>query len=180
MMRSIGFIFCLAVLVIACNHSKDDARSTHPYADYFYPFDTIPRVYGYRDVAGGLEEQFKRVYAVEDSEGKHIIVETYVDYGRLRDALNFNLDSLKVLAHKTEEMLKKTKGTMYVTNPMSYEKSDFKAVINKEKALLIPSSLIFCSSLFILKKLNVFNQNIFNRVYAQNYSYKELVFIFNR
>jgi multidrug efflux pump subunit AcrB len=48
-----------------------------------------------------------------------------------------NLDSLKILAHRTEEMLKKTDGTMYVTNPMSYEKSDFKAVINKEKALLL-------------------------------------------
>lgn len=47
-----------------------------------------------------------------------------------------NLDSLKAIAHKTEQLLKNTKGTMYVNNPMSYEKSDFKVVVNKEKALL--------------------------------------------
>ncbi|WP_314004599.1 efflux RND transporter permease subunit [Xanthocytophaga flava] len=48
-----------------------------------------------------------------------------------------NLDSLKMLASKTEELLKNTKGTMYVNNPMSYEKSDLKIEINKEKALML-------------------------------------------
>ena len=32
----------------------------------------------------------------------------------------------------------------------------------------------------ILKKLNIFNQNIFNSNYSHYYSYIELVFIFNR
>ena len=36
------------------------------YADYFYPYDTIPKIYVYRDVVGGLNEQFHRVYGVKD------------------------------------------------------------------------------------------------------------------
>lgn len=45
-----------------------------------------------------------------------------------------NLDSLRALSKKVEEMLKKTSGTMYVNNPLSNLKSDFKLVISKEKA----------------------------------------------
>ncbi|HEX8577524.1 MAG TPA: efflux RND transporter permease subunit, partial [Flavobacterium sp.] len=45
-----------------------------------------------------------------------------------------NLDSLRVLASKTEAILKKTEGTMYVNNPVTNLKSDIKININKEKA----------------------------------------------
>lgn len=45
-----------------------------------------------------------------------------------------NLDSLRTLAYKTEAILKKTEGTMYVNNPVTNLKSDIKIDINKEKA----------------------------------------------
>lgn len=45
-----------------------------------------------------------------------------------------NLDSLRALGKQVEELLRNTKGTMYVSNPISNLKSDFRLVINKEKA----------------------------------------------
>lgn len=48
-----------------------------------------------------------------------------------------NLDSLRSLSFKVEEMLRKTKGTMYIDNPISNLKSDIKVSINKEKARML-------------------------------------------
>ncbi len=45
-----------------------------------------------------------------------------------------NLDSLRALASKVEDMLKTTEGTMYVTNPVATMKSDIKVNINRAKA----------------------------------------------
>lgn len=48
--------------------------------------------------------------------------------------LGNNLDTLRSLAGKVEEMLKKTEGTLYVNNPVRNLKSDIRVSINKEKA----------------------------------------------
>ncbi|KQC02556.1 efflux RND transporter permease subunit [Pedobacter sp. Hv1] len=48
--------------------------------------------------------------------------------------LGDNLDTLRNLAGKIENMLLKTKGTIYVNNPLKNLKSDIKVDINKEKA----------------------------------------------
>ncbi len=48
-----------------------------------------------------------------------------------------NLDSLRVLAGRVEEMLKQTEGTLYVNNPVKNLKSDIKVKINKEKAHML-------------------------------------------
>ena len=69
------------------------------FVDYFYPYDTIPKIYVYRDVVGGLNEQFHRVYGVEDEAGKHIIVELYSSDFRLTEALNYNYPSLELQDH---------------------------------------------------------------------------------
>jgi multidrug efflux pump subunit AcrB len=45
-----------------------------------------------------------------------------------------NLDSLRVLASKVENLLKETQGTIYVNNPVSNLKSDLRVVINHDKA----------------------------------------------
>ena len=45
-----------------------------------------------------------------------------------------NLDTLRKLSQEVETLLKETPGTMYVNNPVSNLKSDFKLVISKEKA----------------------------------------------
>jgi len=48
-----------------------------------------------------------------------------------------NLDSLRSLAGRVELMLTKTEGTIYVSNPVEYLKSDIKVEINKEKARML-------------------------------------------
>ena len=45
-----------------------------------------------------------------------------------------DLDTLRMLAARTEDMLKKTEGTLYVNNPVRNLKSDIRVAINKEKA----------------------------------------------
>jgi multidrug efflux pump subunit AcrB len=45
-----------------------------------------------------------------------------------------NLDTLRNLAARVEDMLQKTEGTIYVTNPVSVLKSDIRVHINKDKA----------------------------------------------
>ena len=79
--------------------SETSIESAHPYSSYFYPFDTIPRIYQYRDAVHGFSEQFHRVYGITDGAGEHIIVEKYESNGRLKEVYNFNLDSLNVLDH---------------------------------------------------------------------------------
>jgi len=48
-----------------------------------------------------------------------------------------NLDTLRQLAGKVENLLLKTEGTIYVNNPLKNLKSDIKVDINKEKALAL-------------------------------------------
>jgi len=48
-----------------------------------------------------------------------------------------NLDSLRMVANRVEDVLKNTKGTIYVTNPVSTLKSDIRVKINKEKAQML-------------------------------------------
>jgi len=48
-----------------------------------------------------------------------------------------NLDTLRSMAKKVEQLLKNTEGTMYIDNPVSNLKSDFRLVINKDKARML-------------------------------------------
>ncbi|MBX2920782.1 MAG: efflux RND transporter permease subunit [Chitinophagaceae bacterium] len=48
--------------------------------------------------------------------------------------LGDDLDTLRALSARVEEMLKKTRGTLYVNNPVRNLKSDIRIDINKEKA----------------------------------------------
>jgi multidrug efflux pump subunit AcrB len=48
-----------------------------------------------------------------------------------------NLDTLRSLAGKVENLLRNTAGTMYIDNPVDLLKSDIKVDINKEKAQLL-------------------------------------------
>lgn len=89
----------LSIALILTSCGGDSNESKHPYAEFFYPYDTIQRVYGYRDVAHGLDEQFRKVYGVNDPLGKHIIIETYVDRGRLTEIYTISADSLHVVNH---------------------------------------------------------------------------------
>ena len=111
--------FALSFLVFSCQDEGKDAVASPDAAEqtatektpaaeeltiqkitkYFYHYDTIPKIYVYRDVIGGLNEQFHRVYAIKDQEGKHIIVEVYSSDFRLTEALNYNYATLNVQDH---------------------------------------------------------------------------------
>ena len=114
-------ILCLAMQLISC--SDDTSGNQHPYARYFYPILDEPKIYVYRDVIGGLDEQFHRVYCVNDHKGKHLVVERYASDGRILEALNFNVDSLDVQDHMVvNRSLKKTKATLYKTTYFPWNK----------------------------------------------------------
>jgi hypothetical protein len=116
----IGFIIILVLLFISCkskNNSGEKAKSYHPYANYFYPYDSTPRIYCYRNIANGMDEEFHRIYAIKDQKGHHVVVEKYASNGRIIEALNYNYDSLTILDHmvvdrknhKTSSILLKNK-----------------------------------------------------------------------
>lgn len=92
----------LLLLIFSCkskNNGVDQAKSNHPYVNYFYPYDSTPRIYCYRNIANGLDEEFHRIYAIKDQKGHHIVVEKYAPNGRIIEALNYNYDSLTIIDH---------------------------------------------------------------------------------
>lgn len=91
-------IVFLTLLVVSCS-TEVKLESKNPYAEYFYPLDSVPVIYLYRDVANGLDEQFQRIYSISDSQGDHIVVETYAADGRILEAFNYNTDSLDIMDH---------------------------------------------------------------------------------
>ena len=100
MKKAFWIILCVFVGLISCSEDNPETNvSSNIFGSYFYPYDTIPKVYVYRDIANGLEEEFHRVFSINDSEGKHIVVEVYKEDGRIVEALNYNLDSLDIIDH---------------------------------------------------------------------------------
>lgn len=53
-----------------------------------------------------------------------------------------NLDTLKDLAAKVEQLLLNTDGAIYVNNPLSHMKTDIKVDINKDKASMLGVSMV--------------------------------------
>ncbi len=125
------------LVFIGCESTPKDV-SINPQAAFFYPFSKEAKVYLYRDVARGLEEEFHRVYGIEDKEGKHIVVERYASDGRILEALNYNLDSLKVFDHMVVDRYRKKERALIYKNelfPFQLEKqawfaSKFKGVVD--------------------------------------------------
>ncbi len=116
--------FLVVILLLSCG-SKEQTKSTHPLANYFYPYNVSPQIYLYRDVANGLEEEFHRVYSLKDQEGQHIIVERYASDGRILEALNYNVDSLDVQDHMVVNFKQeKTKAKLYKTKLFPLNKED--------------------------------------------------------
>jgi hypothetical protein len=95
MMKYILSCIVLITLLASCGGDKNESKN--PMATYFYEVDSVPRIYLYRDIAHGLDEQFHRIYAVSDAKGDHIIVEVYATDGRILEAINYNVDSLDVM-----------------------------------------------------------------------------------
>lgn len=122
MFKAIIPILALWIL-LACNSSN--TQSKHPYVNYFYPVIEEPKIYVYRDIIGGLDEQFHRVYSVNDHLGLHLVVERYSSDGRILEALNFNADSLDIQDHMVvNRAQKKTQANVYKTQYFPWKKGE--------------------------------------------------------
>jgi hypothetical protein len=97
-MKNLIQFLALLFILMACS-SPNELQSKNDHAPYFYQLDSIPKIYLYRDIANGLDEQFHRIFSLTDSEGEHIVVETYAADGRILEALNYNTDSLDIMDH---------------------------------------------------------------------------------
>jgi hypothetical protein len=130
MQKGIWLILFLGIGLISCSGEDvttaktDSNTSSHMFGEFFYPYDTIPKIYVYRNITDGLEERFHRVFSINDSEGKHTVVEIYTDDGRLLEALNYNIDSLDVIDHMVVNRLKiNTKAELFKNKLMPENKT---------------------------------------------------------
>jgi len=154
-MKSIFYFLVVFLVFFSCSE-KQKFKSVNPNIAYFYPLDTVPKVYLYRDVAQGLEEEFHRVYTVSDGEGDHLIVERYASDGRLLEATNFNIDSLNIQDHMVVNFKKeKEKSILYKDQlfPMNLKKEAFFAV--KFKGLTDSTIMLKEINRKFLRKQNV-------------------------
>lgn len=97
---------------------EQEKVSNNAFGEFFYPYDTIPKIYVFRNIANGIEEEFHRVFGINDSEGKHIVVETYKSDGRITEALNYNLDSLDLMDHMVVDRNKINKKANLLKNKL--------------------------------------------------------------
>jgi len=95
----IGLVSCEGATETEESTVEEASSSDNMFAEFFYRFDTVPQIYVYRNIVNGIEEEFHRVFGINDSKGKHIVVETYKSDGRITEALNYNLDSLDIMDH---------------------------------------------------------------------------------
>lgn len=121
MLKSLLILSLGCLLFSAC---ADDQASENPYAPFFFPYDKEVKIYVYRDVKHGLNEKFFRVYGLEDSWGKHIVVENYAMDGRLTEAHNYNLDSLNIMDHMVVDRNKKNTQAILYKNRMFPMRAD--------------------------------------------------------
>ncbi len=130
-MKLILFFFSSLILLTSCGTNDEKFKSVNPNAECFYPIDTIPKVYLYRDIAHGLEEEFHRIYAIRDFAGEHVVVERYASDGRILDAINYNVDSLTVFDQMVVDRFKKKEKARIYKNklfPMDLKKQSWYAV----------------------------------------------------
>jgi len=123
-MRSFILFLKLTLILVSCG-SRNESASKNPYANYFYEIDSVPKIYLFRDVANGLDEQFHRIYSVSDSKGDHVIVEIYSADGRILEALNYNVDSLDIMDHMVVNRNgEKTKAEVFKTKVIPMNATD--------------------------------------------------------
>jgi hypothetical protein len=145
-MKLLVVFIVMATLVVSCS-SNSKTESKNPTITYFYEVDTIPKVYLFRDVANGLDEQFQRIYSLTDSEGDHVIVETYSADGRILEALNYNVDSLDLMDHMVVNRYgEKTKAELF--------KNKLIPMNNTEEVFFASRFQGFLDSTLILKEVH--------------------------
>ena len=68
-------------LLISCSEKKNKKVQGNSTVvsnqSFFYPYDTVPKIYQYRELKNGMYEQFHRVYGITRTNGKHILLEIF-------------------------------------------------------------------------------------------------------
>jgi len=125
MNRAFWIVLFVFVGLVSCTEENPETNvSSNIFGEFFYQYDTIPQIYVFRDIAHGLEEEFHRVFSINDSEGKHIVVEVYKEDGRIIEALNYNLDSLTVIDHMVVDRKQiKKKAELFKNKLIPYSKT---------------------------------------------------------
>ncbi|MDG1841119.1 MAG: hypothetical protein P8I93_02090 [Crocinitomicaceae bacterium] len=114
--------------------------------DCFYPIDTIAKIYVYRDVVGGLEEQFHRVQSLISEKGNHIVVQVYSSDIRLLETLNYFYPSLEIYDHLVANRKKESARAEVFKNKM-FPKT------NKDSAVFVSRFPGHLDSTVIIKKI---------------------------
>lgn len=111
MKKAFWIILVVVAGLTSCNEEavQDVDVSSHEFGEFFYTYDTVPKIYVFRNITNGIEEEFHRVFGIKDSKGKHIVVEVYQEDGRITEALNYNLDSLDIMDHMVVDRNKENK-----------------------------------------------------------------------
>jgi hypothetical protein len=161
----------VTILLFGCS-DKAAFKTINPNASYFYPLLSEPKIYLYRNITNGLEEQFHRIYTITDMAGEHLIVERYDSEGRILEAINYNVDSLSVLDHMVVNRLQQKEKAMLYKNhlfPMNLSQeiwfaskfsglTDSTVILYEIKRKLLKQKLI--TSLEKKRKTLIFKDNL--------------------
>ena len=167
-MRFIAAYFLLLLIFFSCEEGQTKNVKPHTessvalHESFFYPYDTIPRIYQYRDIAHGMREHFHRVYGIRDVYGAHIIVEKYVDVRRLTEAYNYSQDSLKVMDHMVVNRFGKNEKALIYHNELFPDDTSETYFASKFSGLT-DSTVFFYENfrkLSLFEKRSIMNQKI--------------------
>ena len=159
-MRLLLACILLSMIFFSCaeEQTKNETSKTqslvYKQEAFFYPYDTIPRVYQYRDIVHGMREHFHRVYGIRDAYGAHIIVEKYVDGRRLTEAYKYKMDSLKVVDHMVVNGLGKNEKAMIYRNDL-FPKDTSEIYFASKFSGLTDSTVLFYET---FRKFNAFEK----------------------
>ena len=158
-MRPFALSVFLLLFFFSCGEDKtqnspSNQSSVPLQEDFFYPYDTIPKIYQYRDIVNGMRECFYRVYGIRDAYGAHIIVEKYVDGRRLTEAYNYSRDSLKVIDHMVVDRFGKNEKALIYHNEL-FPKDTSEIYFASKFSGLTDSTVLFYES---FRKLNAFEE----------------------
>ena len=72
-MRVVVVFILLMAGMLSCNQSPQEKTKKEKInisnTSFFYVYDTIPKIYQYREIVNGMYEQFHRVYGLRDGYG---------------------------------------------------------------------------------------------------------------
>ena len=157
-MRFIAAYFLLLLIFFSCEEGQTKNVKPHTessvalHESFFYPYDTIPRIYQYRDIVHGMREQFHRVYGIRDGYGTHVIVEKYADGRRLTEAYNYSLDSLRVMDHMVVDRVGKNEKALIYQNEL-FPKDTSEIYFASKFSGITDSTVLFYES---FRKINSF------------------------